>query len=172
MVKNRLGNVLSRRASVLQAVVGASTGLLLCDDGDVFRQPFEQAGRDPSYSDSEFPLPVRAQCEAGARLLLVPSCTDTEVGATRVGCLVRALENRMIVAQSLTAGLAECSPALDVNTVEATIYAPMDAGFPSDGVLVQTQEEQVWALAELPLRHSRAAALVPRLPMIGTGMGS
>ena len=27
--------------------------------------------------DAEFPLPVRAQQEAGARLLLVPSCTDT-----------------------------------------------------------------------------------------------
>ena len=42
--------------------------------------------------DAEFPLPVRAQQEAGARLLLVPSCTDTEAGATRVrvGCLARA----------------------------------------------------------------------------------
>ena len=30
--------------------------------------------------DSEFPLPVRAQYEAGARLLLVPSCTDTAAG--------------------------------------------------------------------------------------------
>lgn len=34
--------------------------------------------------DSEFPLPVRAQYEAGARLRVVPSCTDTAAGATRV----------------------------------------------------------------------------------------
>src|SRR5690606_25309346 len=56
--------------------------------------------------DSEFPLPVRAQYEAGARLLLVPSCTDTGAGATRVrvGCLARALENRFFVAQAVTAG--------------------------------------------------------------------
>jgi len=101
--------------------------------------------------DSEFPLPVRAQREAGMRLLLVPSCTDTAAGATRVrtGCLARALENRCYVAQSVTAGEADWSPALDVNTGEAGIYAPMDAGFPADGVLVQTQGEQECALAEI-----------------------
>src|SRR5690606_29932317 len=71
--------------------------------------------------DSEFPLPVRAQYEAGARLLLVPSCTDTAAGATRVrvGCLARALENRCFVAHSVTAGAAPWSPALDANTGEA-----------------------------------------------------
>lgn len=101
--------------------------------------------------DSEFPLPVRAQCEAGARLLLVPSCTDTEAGANRVrvGCLARALENRMFVAQSVTAGEAPWSPALDVNTGEATLYAPMDFGLPADGIVAQTQGEQTWAIADL-----------------------
>lgn len=101
--------------------------------------------------DSEFPLPVRRQYEAGARVLLVPSCTDTAAGATRVrvGCLARALENRMFVAQAVTAGLAQWSPALDVNTGEAALYAPMDVGFPADGVLAQTAGDQLWAVAEL-----------------------
>lgn len=101
--------------------------------------------------DSEFPLPVRAQAEAGARLLLVPSCTDTEAGATRVrvGCLARALENRIFVAQAVTAGEAPWNPALDANTGEATIYAPMDAGLPADGILARTRGDQVWACAEL-----------------------
>ena len=101
--------------------------------------------------DSEFPLPVRAQAEAGARLLLVPSCTDTDAGANRVrvGCLARALENRMFVAQSVTAGEAPWSPALDVNTGEATIYAPMDFGLPADGIVAQTHGAQVWAIADL-----------------------
>jgi len=101
--------------------------------------------------DSEFPLPVRAQREAGMRLLLVPSCTDTRAGATRVriGCLARALENRCYVAQSVTAGKAEWSPALDINTSEAGIYAPMDARFPPDGVLAQTTGEQGWVMAEI-----------------------
>lgn len=115
--------------------------------------------------DSEFPLPVRAQREAGAQLLVVPSCTDTAAGATRVrvGCLARALESRLFVAQSVTAGLAGWSPALDVNTGEAAVFAPMDAGLPEDGVLVQTHGEQVWAVARLDfaaLAASRAHAQV------------
>lgn len=110
--------------------------------------------------DSEFPLPVRAQCEAGARLLLVPSCTDTEAGATRVrvGCMARALENRCFVAQSVTAGGAPWSPALDVNTGEAAIYAAMDVGLPADGVLARTEGGQHWAVAELDFAALQATS--------------
>lgn len=115
--------------------------------------------------DSEFPLPVRAQYEAGARLLLVPSCTDTDAGATRVrvGCLARALENRCFVVQSVTAGEARWSPALDVNTGEAAIYAPMDAGFPTDGIVAATRGDEDWAIADIDLpalEDARAAAQV------------
>lgn len=115
--------------------------------------------------DAEFPLPVRAQCEAGARLLLVPSCTDTAAGATRVrvGCLARALENRCFVAQAVTAGEASWSPALDVNTGEAAVYAPMDVGLPDDGVLAGTRGEVRWAHAALDftaLEQGRADAQV------------
>ncbi|HBK46036.1 MAG TPA: nitrilase [Xanthomonadaceae bacterium] len=130
----------------------------------VFEVDGVRAGVSICY-DSEFPLPVRAQADAGARLLVVPSCTDTAAGATRVrvGCLARALENRMFVAQAVTAGLAEWSPALDVNTGEAAIYAPMDVGLPADGILAQTRGEQAWAMAELDfaaLAASRAGAQV------------
>lgn len=115
--------------------------------------------------DIEFPLPVRAQCEAGARLLIAPSCTDTDAGATRVrvGCLARALENRCFVAQAVTAGDAAWSPALDVNTGEAAIYAPMDVGLPADGIVAVTRGDQAWAVAELDfvaLEASRAQAQV------------
>ena len=128
-----------------------NTGII--DPGDVLKV-FEIDGIRIGVAicyDSEFPLPVRRQYEAGARLLIVPSCTDTAAGAMRVriGCLARALENRMFVAQSVTAGLAEWSPALDTNTGEAAIYAPMDVGFPSDGVLAQTDGQQLWAYADL-----------------------
>ena len=115
--------------------------------------------------DSEFPLPVRAQYEAGVRLLLVPSCTDTAAGATRVqvGCLARALENRMFVAQAVTAGLAPWSPVLDTNTGQATVYAPMDEGFPADGILARTRDDGTWAVADLDfglLQATRARAQV------------
>ena len=130
--------------------------------------------------DSEFPLPVRAQVEAGARLILVPSCTDTAAGATRVrvGCLARALENRCFVAQAVTAGEAPWSPVLDVNTGEAAVYAPMDVGFPDDGVLAATTEPG-WAYADVDpgqLEASREYAQVANdrdwrgqwLPALGT----
>lgn len=107
--------------------------------------------------DIEFPLPVRAQYEAGARLLLVPSCTDTAAGATRVrvGCLARALENRCFIAQAVTAGEAAWSPALDVNTGEATIYAPMDVGLPADGIVAETREPHGWIYADFDPRRLR-----------------
>lgn len=110
--------------------------------------------------DIEFPLPVRAQYEAGARLLLVPSCTDTAAGATRVrvGCLARALENRCFVAQAVTAGEAPWSPALDVNTGEAAVFAPMDVGFPADGVLASTAGEgEDWAFAGIDVAALEAS---------------
>ena len=118
------------------------TGVIESGDAlKVFEVDGVRAGIAICY-DSEFPLPVRAQCEAGARLLLVPSCTDTEAGATRVrvGCLAR-----------------------DSNTGEAALIAPMDVGLPDDGILAQTRGDEVWAIAELDvsaLDASRAHAQV------------
>ncbi len=141
------------------------TGVIESGDAlKVFEVENVRTGISVCY-DIEFPLPVRAQCEAGARLLLVPSCTDTEAGATRVrvGCLARALENRCFVAQAVTAGDAPWSPALDTNTGEAALIAPMDVGLPHDGMLVQTRAGESWAIAELDfdgLEASRAQAQV------------
>ena len=141
------------------------TGVIQSGDAlKVFDVDGVRAGIAVCY-DSEFPLPVRAQCEAGARLLLVPSCTDTAAGATRVrvGCLARALENRIFVAQAVTAGEAPWSPALDTNTGEAALIAPMDVGLPHDGMLVQTRGDETWAVAELDfaaLEASREQAQV------------
>ena len=148
-------------------LTGFEKGLGVIEGGDalkVFDLDGVRTGVAVCY-DSEFPLPVRAQAEAGARLLLVPSCTDTEAGATRVrvGCLARALENRVFVAQSVTAGEAPWSPSLDINTGEAAVFAPMDRGFSADGVVAQTADDQVWAIAELDLDaldRSRADAQV------------
>ncbi|MDQ3205946.1 MAG: nitrilase, partial [Pseudomonadota bacterium] len=65
--------------------------------------------------------------------------------------------------QSVTAGAAPWSPALDRNTGEAALFAPMDAGLPADGVLAQTRGSQGWAVATLDfaaLDASRAVAQV------------
>lgn len=104
--------------------------------------------------DSEFPLIARRQVEAGASLILVPSCTDTQAGFNRVriGCQARALENQCYVAQSPTIGTAPWSEAVDVNTGRAAIYTPVDYGYPDDGVLIMGEPERAqWVVAELDL---------------------
>jgi len=118
----------------------------------VFDTEFGRVGIDVCY-DVEFPLYARAQVEAGARVILVPSCTDTEAGANRVrvGCQARALENQVYVACAVTAGDAPWSPALDVNTGTAMIYTPIDRGFPSDGVLSRADAGADWAFGEFDL---------------------
>jgi len=102
--------------------------------------------------DSEFPLQARAQCEAGAEIILVPSCTDTLAGYYRVkvGAQARALENQCYVIQSPIVGEAAWSPAVDVNIGSAGVYGPPDRGFPDDGVIaLGPLNEPLWLYAEI-----------------------
>src|SRR5690554_5946017 len=89
--------------------------------------------------DSEFPLIAYQQVKAGADLILAPSCTDTQAGfhRVRIGCQARALENQCYVVQSPTFGEACWSEAVDVNTGRASIYSPVDYGFPSNGIVAE-----------------------------------
>jgi predicted amidohydrolase len=136
-------------------LTGFEKSAIVIEPGDalkVFDTDFGRIAIDVCY-DVEFPLYARAQVEAGARVILVPSCTDTDAGANRVrvGCQARALENQVYVACAVTAGEAPWSPALDVNTGTATVYTPIDRGFPPDGVLVRAEENADWAIGELDL---------------------
>jgi len=104
--------------------------------------------------DSEFPVLARKQVEAGANLILVPSCTDTLAGyhRVRIGCQARALENQCYVVQSPTVGLAPWSEAVDVNIGAAAIYTPVDRGFPDNGVLaIGELNASQWVFAEIDL---------------------
>ena len=104
--------------------------------------------------DCEFPLLARAQAEAGAELILVPSCTDTPAGyhRVRVGCQARALENQCIVVQSPLVGEAPWSAAVDVNVGAAGVFGPPDRGFPEDGVLaLGTMNRAQWLYADIDL---------------------
>lgn len=106
--------------------------------------------------DSEFPLLTRQQVEAGADLILVPSCTDTLAGYHRVkiGCQARALENQCYVAQACLVGTAPWSEAVDVNIGAAGVYTPVDRGFPDNGILVSGELNAVqWVYAELSLQE-------------------
>lgn len=104
--------------------------------------------------DSEFPMIAYQQVNAGADLILAPSCTDTEAGfyRVRIGCQARALENQCYVVQSPTFGKAEWSEAVDVNTGRASIYTPVDYGFPENGILVEgVGDKPGWVYADLDL---------------------
>lgn len=104
--------------------------------------------------DSEFPMLARKQVEAGANLILVPSCTDTLAGYNRVkiGCQARALENQCFVVQSPTVGSAPWSEAVDINIGAAAIYTPVDRGFPDNGILAIGELNAVqWVYAEISL---------------------
>lgn len=89
--------------------------------------------------DCEFPLLVHAMAEAGAGIVLVPSCTERVSGYHRVrtGCLARALENTIATVQSPTVGDAPWSPAVDFNAGAAGIYVPSEHDISDDGVLAQ-----------------------------------
>nr|WP_237400106.1 carbon-nitrogen hydrolase family protein [Rhodovulum sulfidophilum] len=102
--------------------------------------------------DCEFPLLARALVEAGAEILLVPSCTDTLAGywRVRIGAMARALEGQCVVVQSPTLGEAPWCPAVDVNIGAAAIYGPPDTGFPPTGILAEgALNAPGWVYAEI-----------------------
>jgi predicted amidohydrolase len=104
--------------------------------------------------DAEFPLIVRRQVEAGAEIVLVPSCTDTLAGYYRVAlsCRARALENQCYVVQAPTVGGAAWSIAVDQNWGAAAVYGPVDRGFASDGVVSQgSLDTPGWVFGDLDL---------------------
>ncbi|MCX7356438.1 MAG: carbon-nitrogen hydrolase family protein [Alphaproteobacteria bacterium] len=108
--------------------------------------------------DSEFPRLVRGQIEAGAEIMLVPSCTDALPGynRVRVAARARAMENQCFAVQSPTVGTAPWSAAVDENCGAAGAFGPIDRGFPSDGVLATGELNQPgWVYADLDLEAAR-----------------
>ncbi len=104
--------------------------------------------------DSEFPLLVRAMAEAGAELVLIPSCTERISGYHRVrtAARARALENQIATVMSPTVGDALWSPAVDHNTGAAGVYVPSEPTVSDEGVLAEgTIDEAQWVTAEIAL---------------------
>ena len=102
--------------------------------------------------DSEFPLLVRAQVEAGARLILIPSCTEFISGYHRIrtAALARALENTCTTVVSPTVGEARWSPSVDVNAGAAGIFVPADHAHSDTGVLAEgTVNAAQWVYASV-----------------------
>ena len=108
--------------------------------------------------DCEFPLLVRAQAEAGAEIILVPSCTERLAGFHRVraGAAARALESQIATVTSPTIGDALWSAAVDRNTGAAGIFTPPEARIAETGVLAEGRiNEPGWIAATIDLAALR-----------------
>jgi len=121
----------------------------------VFDTPLGRIGVIICY-DSEFPLLARAMAEAGADILLAPSCTETLAGywRVRVGSMARALENQCVVVHAPLIGAAPDIVGVEENTGAAAIYGPPDAGWPATGILAEGRmNDPGWAIANISRRQ-------------------
>ncbi|MBV1838858.1 carbon-nitrogen hydrolase family protein [Acetobacter estunensis] len=145
------GTVAFQDKRVMTRFETESWGVRAGNPPGVFETPWGLIGTSVCY-DSEFPMLVRAQVEAGAWLILVPTCTDSPHGFNRVkiSAQARALENQCFVAVSPTVGDAPWLATLDENRGCAGVYGPVDRGFPDDGVIVEgTPDTGGWVFATL-----------------------
>ncbi len=117
----------------------------------VFESPWGNFGIQVCY-DIEFPIGTKLLAEAGADIILVPSCCETLKGATRVhiGARARALEYQVYTVVAQTIGDCEWSEAVDFNYGYTAIYSTPDAGFPDDGIIATAPHQtEGWLVEEL-----------------------
>lgn len=117
----------------------------------VFEAPWGTFGVAICY-DSEFPEIVTPLVEAGAQLIVVPTCTDTRAGyhRVRIGARARALENQCYVATAPLLGTAPWCEAIDVSVGAAGVFSPVDVGFSDNGIICEgTPESPGWVYTTL-----------------------
>lgn len=117
----------------------------------VFEADWGKFGIQICY-DSEFSIGTHHLAENGLDLLLVPSCTETIKGATRVhvGTRARAMEQQVYAIVSQTVGNAEWSPAVDINYGYTGFYSSPDKNFPDEGIIgFGKPQKEEWQIEEL-----------------------
>jgi predicted amidohydrolase len=115
-------------------IVHAARGL------KVIETPFAKVAIAICY-DVEFPELVRAAVHQGARILIVPSCTDDRQGWLRVRycAQARTVENQIYVIHSSTVGGLPRVPSCALNYGQASLLSPSDYAFARDGILAEGQ---------------------------------
>jgi predicted amidohydrolase len=117
----------------------------------VFEAEWGRFGIQICY-DSEFSIGSQLLNQAGANVIMIPSCTETIRGANRVhiGARARALENQCYTIVAQTVGNADWSPAVDINYGFAAFYTTPDKDMPEDGILSQQiPQTEGWLLQTL-----------------------
>lgn len=119
----------------------------------VFEADWGRFGIQICY-DSEFGIGTHHLAENGIDVLLVPSCTETIRGASRVhiGTRARALEQQVYAVVSQTVGNADWSPAVDINFGYTGFYSTPDKHFQEEGIIaLGTPQWEGWLIEELDL---------------------
>lgn len=120
----------------------------------VFDTPIGRIGILICY-DSEFPLLGRSLAEAGAELILIPTCTEKIEGHSRVriGAMARALENQCVTVTSPLVGDAQWCEAVGLSNGAPGVFGPPDLGFPETGILAEGKlNVPGWIYAQVDLR--------------------
>ena len=119
--------------------------------------------------DVEFPEVARGAARAGARILVVPSCTDDRQGFLRVRYCAhaRAIENQMYVVHSGTVGTLPAVPAVSLNYGQAAILTPCDFPFSRDGIKAEgTPNQEQIVIGDLDMEAlEEALGFGPVLPL-------
>lgn len=139
------------------------------DDIFVIQTPFGKIATVICY-DIEFPDLSHAACEAGADILLNPSCTDNRHGFWRVRYSghARCVENQVFTLNAATLGWFPETSWLASNHGQAAILSPCDVPFARDGIIAQGEmnipNQLICADLRMDaLRHARSGgAVTPR----------
>jgi predicted amidohydrolase len=102
----------------------------------------------------EFPELARVAARAGARILIVPSCTDDRQGFLRVRYCAhaRTIENQVYAIHAVTVGSLPMVPAVSLNYGQASILTPSDFPFARDGILAEgIPNQETMVIGELNL---------------------
>lgn len=92
--------------------------------------------------DSEFPEMARHLIDQGARILMVPYCTDTSHGHLRVRycCHARTVENQCYVVTSGITGQFHNLPQQFGSHARSAVLTPSDLPFARDGIAAEASE--------------------------------
>jgi predicted amidohydrolase len=124
----------------------------------VFETRFGKFGVQICF-DIEFPIGGHLLAAAGAEFILVPSCTETLKGATRVhiGARARAMEQQIYTGISQTVGDALWSPVVDINYGYTAFYSSPDGDFDAEGIVAKDlPQQQGWLIRTLDLSLNQA----------------
>ena len=102
--------------------------------------------------DIEFAAGGQLLAQNGAELIVVPSCTETLKGATRVhiGARARAMEQQTYTGVSQTVRDALWSPAVDINYGYSAAYSSPDGDFNDEGILsIEPAQKEGWMIVDL-----------------------